>query len=411
MIRVEIGKTYYGQLTYQYKDLLYYFTVYKSGSYQFICESQTLIRANIFDESGNMSVQAKYIKSKNMLMAAGTFLSNRKYYIKLSSEDYKIENLKYSFFLKYVDEPKNEYFKYQWGMQNKQTGIDINILPVWQYVRSTDVKIGVADSGINYKHTSLEHCLKRKVNYDFSNSVNQNLIDIRTDVGEHGTHIAGVISAYSNDNSGMVGVTVNPNIISLKVLGNKEDKMIINKASDSFVRAIDYAVQQDIKIVNCSFCGKSFSDKEKYAMENAKDILFVIAAGNNSSDIGRKKVYPACYDLSNSIVVSAIDKTGNIYETSNYGEGIDIFAPGEDIVGPYKQSEYIKASGTSVATAFVTGVCSILLQIEHDLKPSEIKRIVTENVTYTKALENKGGSKGIIDAFKCYTALLDWNRI
>lgn len=66
-------------------------------------------------------------------------------------------------------------------------------------------------------------------------------------------------------------------------------------------------------------------------MLKARDILFVIAAGNNSVDLDKEPRYPACYYLENSIVV-AINQKGELYEASNYGGPTNIAAPGSRII-------------------------------------------------------------------------------
>jgi Subtilisin-like serine proteases len=112
--------------------------------------------------------------------------------------------------------------------------------------------------------------------------------------------------------------------------------------------------------------------------------------------------------LKNSIVVAAIDREGKMYATSNYGKCVDVAAPGENIVGLYGKDGFIKSNGTSAAAPFVTGVCSLLLETKKDLKPSELKKIITNNgnVTPVKGLEKSVKSGGIINAYKAYRFLM-----
>ena len=142
-------------------------------------------------------------------------------------------------------------------------------------------------------------------------------------------------------------------------------------------------------------------------MEKAKNIIFILAAGNNSLNLEQKPMFPACYNLKNSITVAAIDKTGELYATSNYGNFVDIVAPGENIVGPYAKDSYIKANGTSVATPFVTGVCALILEKYPNLTPYELKKVITQktNVTTIESLNGKIKSKGLINAYKIFNSL------
>ncbi len=113
-------------------------------------------------------------------------------------------------------------------------------------------------------------------------------------------------------------------------------------------------------------------------MFKAKDILFVIAAGNNAVDLAEEPKYTACYYHENSLVV-AIDEQGQLYATSNYGGSTDIAAPGSSILSTYLEDNYICAHGTSAATPFVSaynsgcGKTTILKLLLEDLDASEEK--------------------------------------
>ena len=62
---------------------------------------------------------------------------------------------------------KRQMFKYQWGLLNKESGLDINILPLWNYIKKTNVGIGIADTGINYNHCCLKNYVNPYLAYDF----------------------------------------------------------------------------------------------------------------------------------------------------------------------------------------------------------------------------------------------------
>ena len=134
--------------------------------------------------------------------------------------------------------------------------------------------------------------------------------------------------------------------------------------------------------MNCSFGGWEYLESEYNAIKNARNILFVVSAGNNSTNIDLIPRYPACYNLDNIIVVGAVDKEGLLYKTSNYGKTVDIFAPGEDICGLIQNgSVMLKASGTSSAAAFVTALASLLITLDHKLAPKDIKMLIKSKCT------------------------------
>lgn len=381
----------------------FYFEPERTGSYEIICNSVKRIGIVVKSDYFEEEIESRNNKENFIVKWAATLRCKKKYTFFLSGIN--DDRIKYDVIINYIPEPQCTYFKYQWGLLNKENGLDINILPVWKYIRKSNIKIGVADSGIDYKHCNLRFLRKNDV-INFTGTKSNKDCEPITQC-EHGTHIAGIIAAQPKDGIGCMGIVESENIISLKVLGNLRNENVSNKASEAFIKAIEYAEKNNIKIINCSFCGKTFSEKEKNAMEKAKNIIFILAAGNNSLNLEQKPMFPACYNLKNSITVAAIDKTGELYATSNYGNFVDIVAPGENIVGPYAKDSYIKANGTSVATPFVTGVCALILEKYPNLTPYELKKVITQktNVTTIESLNGKIKSKGLINAYKIFNSL------
>ena len=353
-------------------------------------------------------MNSDYNKNKTVIRLASTLLKEQLYYIELYTLQCCRYDITYTLHIDHISTPKTSHFKYQWGLLNRKSGIDINILPVWKYIYNSNIYIGVADTGVNYNHINLKKNINKELSYNF---VHEEQEVYPNDEGEdeyaahngHGTHVAGIISGYPQNGIGIIGVINSPNTIVLKVLGNKrKNSLVFNKASDAFVLAIQYAIRNNIRIINCSFSGKEFSQKEKTAIESAKNILFVMAAGNKGVDIGKQPFYPACYNVQNSIVVAAVNKYGLLYDKSNYGLFVDIGAPGEDITSIYREDEYIKVQGTSAAVSLVSGICALVLEKNPKLLPYEIKQIVThpDNVTLINELKGKIKTPGIINAYK-----------
>lgn len=187
------------------------------------------------------------------------------------------------------------------------------------------MRVAIIDSGI-FRHVDFRDCIINGKNFtEEGNSQNT------TDNFGHGTHIAGII--YS----------IEPNIelLDIKVLdrygkGDTED----------ITEAIYYAIDNKSDIINISI---SFEDEDKEiekAIELAKDknITVVCASGNN-----KKIEYPAKYGLS----VGSLDQNGNISEFSS--KDCDVYAVGEDVKSTYLNDSYEVLTGTSMATATVTG--------------------------------------------------------
>lgn len=389
-------------------SILFRFIPPCSGSYEVICNADGLLCGAIYGENQSEYVNSAYIKNKSVIRLASTLLRSQLYYIEL----YKSQNcggsIAYTLQVSYIPTPKISHFKYQWGMLNRKNGIDINILPAWKYVYNSTIYVGVADTGVNYNHINLQKNINKKLSYNF---VHEDKEVYPENEGEdeyaasngHGTHVAGIISGYPQNNIGILGIVNTPNTIALKVLGNKrKDCSVFNKTSDAFISAIEYAIKNNIKIINCSFSGREYSEREKRAIEIAKDILFIMAAGNKGGDTGMEPFYPACYNSQNCIVVAAVDQYGLLYEKSNYGTFVDIGAPGENITSIYMDDQFIKVQGTSAAAPFVSGICALILQKNPKLSPREVKQIVThqDNITRINGLKGKVKCAGIINAYK-----------
>lgn len=253
--------------------------------------------------------------------------------------------------------------KYQWYIKNYITGIDINILPVIDLCNKVDTRLGIIDAFID-------------ANNEERNTNESDILSLKN----HGEYISSII----------IGKYPLKGFYSLLKLGRLnlypifkfDDDQYRKKTSDYFIDAISEARRNNVRVLNCSFGGWEYLESEYNAIKNARDILFVVSAGNNSTNIDVIPKYPACYNLDNIIVVGAVDKEGSLYKTSNYGKTVDIFAPGEDICGLIQNgSIMLKASGTSGATAFVTALASLLIKLNHKLTPKDIKSLIKSRHT------------------------------
>jgi subtilisin family serine protease len=176
------------------------------------------------------------------------------------------------------------------------------------------------------------------------------------------------------------------------------------------VKAINYAVQSGAKIINYSGGGPEFSEEEYLAIKKAeaKGVLFVAAAGNErqDTDLVENYYYPSAYRLSNIISVAATDINNQLLKSSNWGKSkVDVAAPGENIYSTLPGGRYGYMSGTSQATAFVTGMAALLLSQNPKLKPTQIKEIIMSSVDRFPQLEAKVATGGRVNAYKALLAL------
>ena len=247
------------------------------------------------------------------------------------------------------------------------TGIDITHEDLVGNIWSNNGEIsenGIDDDGNGKIDDSngwnfIENC---NVTYDNNNISNEN----------HGTHIAGIIAAVKDNSKGIAGVAPSANIMSLKVFNN-------GKAHTSnIINAIQYAESMGVKIVNCSW-GSTVNNMALKEVISNSSMLFVCSAGNSNTNIDNNLVYPASFNCSNIISVTSVNQYGNISSFSNYGENnVDVAAPGEGILSTLADNTYGESSGTSMASAFVSGEAAILLSRENTLCAVELKdRIIT----------------------------------
>lgn len=250
---------------------------------------------------------------------------------------------------------EDPYYVYQWAL-NGANGI--NVAPAWDFsVGVQDVKVGILDTGIA-AHDDLNANLISGINY----------VGIDTnDIDGHGTRVAGVVGAVGNS-FGISGVCRKISLVPIKFDGSIADVQ----------RALTYAGNNDIKIVNMSFWNFPDCQLLHDAIESFNG-LFVCIAGNDGENIANTPNYPASYHLCNMLVVGAINSDGNKYTNSNYGINVvDIYAPGDGVLTTNLNNSFTVGAGTSISAPHATGVAALLLSIEPNLTASQLKTAILE---------------------------------
>lgn len=213
----------------------------------------------------------------------------------------------------------------------------------------------------------------------------------------HGTHVSGLIRL-------MADITILPvAYYSEKATGKDNIR--------SSLSALRFAISQRVRVLNYSGGGPSFNEEELGILREAeeKGILIVAAAGNESQDVDKalNHFYPASYGpyLSNMITVSSVDQFGHLVESSNWGKTtIDVAAPGEGHFSALPGNRYGVMSGTSQATAIVSGVAALVISHYPELTPEQVKRAIMASVTPSDELKYKVISGGRVDARRALIA-------
>jgi thermitase len=175
------------------------------------------------------------------------------------------------------------------------------------------------------------------------------------------------------------------------------------------INSIHYAIKMGAHIINYSGGGVEYSQEEFEAVQAAdkKGILFVAAAGNEKSNSDQNHYYPADYTLKNIISVTAIDPTTEVLSSSNYGvQTVDIAAPGQNILSCLPNNTYGPMTGTSQATAFVTGAAALVMSHKKQyFKAEEVKKYILATGDTSSSLLTKTKTSRKLNLFKALTIL------
>lgn len=246
--------------------------------------------------------------------------------------------------------PGDPKYSQQWGL--RRTGAPA----AWDVTRGdAGVVVAVVDTGVDYTHPDLASQVDTANDWDFING-DSNAMD---DHG-HGTHVSGIIAATMDNGVGGVGVAPQVRILPVKVLDSKG-------SGDTFgvSAGIRYAADNGARIINLSLAGPSdASMRSAVAYAQGQGCVVVAAAGNDDSSEGAS--YPARYT---DVVGVGATTSGNAHASfSNYGTGVDVSAPGVNILSTLpiaiEPSGYASWNGTSMATPFVSGVAALVMSVD-----------------------------------------------
>ena len=301
--------------------------------------------------------------------------------------------------------PNDTHYDLQWHYSN------IKLPAAWDITTGdTDVVVAVIDTGAKFDHPDLGPRLTGG-QFDFirdreraldGDGIDPNADDPGDNPSDfsssfHGTHVAGTIGAVTNNALGVAGVNWNSPLMTLRVLGKN------GGTSWDIAQAIRYAARlpndsgrfpaRKANVVNMSLGSPSFSQfmAEAVAAALAENVVIVAAAGNENSDEWR---YPASYD--GVISVGATDLARGKAPYSSFGTRIDVVAPGGDLSEDENGDGYRDGvlstlwgekedgpifdfyQGTSMASPHVAGVASLMLSVNPELTPAQVRQILQD---------------------------------
>lgn len=318
--------------------------------------------------------------------------------------------------------PDDPYFPSQWNLSK------ISCPEGWEIQTGTDsIIIAVVDAGIDWQHPDLQDNLWINEAEDINSngkfdpqpdSLGGDIDNIDNDLNgyiddvigwdwkgrdndptptlpreDHGTWCNGIANAVTDNGEGMAGVAYNCRSMAFRC--TYDDTTIDLSAA---IKAINYARSKGAHVISCSWGGSSSSSLNN-AIQAAHEsgVVICAAAGNENTD---QRIYPAGYD--NVIAVAATNHGDMRSFYSNYGEWIDVCAPGDNIYGTDPGGGYDQAWGTSGACPQVAGLVGLLRSCFPDSTNTFIENVIfnsCDSIPDTLFTQGKLGH-GRINVFK-----------
>ena len=310
---------------------------------------------------------------------------------------------------------------------NKQYGLkNIFAEEAWNLtIGNKNIVIAIIDTGVEWAHEDLfdniwnnsdEGCDE---NFDLDNNSYKgdcrgyDFVDIDSgctdsdcnkedndpiDTHGHGTHVSGIASAVSNNNLGTTGVCWNCNIMPVRG-GYKDSSGNGAITLSSVVKSLYYSANNNATVISMSFGGSDSATLQEAINYSSSKSILVASAGNSGKNF---KQYPCGYD--NVICIASTNSNNQIAGFSNYGDWIDLAAPGTSILSTSPKNNYKYLSGTSMSTPMVAGAIGLIKGL-FNLNQTEIKNVL--NNTGTSVDFNGIG----ISMINVYSAILSLDDI
>lgn len=275
--------------------------------------------------------------------------------------------------------PTDQYFstQYHHGLIGTAEAWDITM-------GSPDVHVAILDDGFDTKHPELVGRFTAAMNTAPQFSIE-----------EHGTHVAGIVGATANN--GLMGAGVAPKTgMYLVDVFNGDDAYL-----SDIVAGIEYAVANDADIISMSLGGPFYSEILDDAVQTAHNegLVILAASGNESTSLIS---YPAGFD--NVLSVGSTNRSDAVSTYSNWGETLDLVAPGESIYSTTPNSGFLRMSGTSMATPVVAGVAALIKAQNPHFTNTDIENqlLATTKDLGVTGWDSKSGY-GRVDAYAALT--------
>lgn len=317
---------------------------------------------------------SKGLELENKLLLENTFtfdVSEEKMdgVIEDLESDPDIQYAEPNYILHAFETPNDPDYDQQWGLPK------IEADKAWDLSHgSSSVKVAILDTGIDKDHPDLSSDLSSKVDdwVNFSSSYSED------DLFGHGTHVAGIAAAITNNSTGVAGTGYDTHLLSVKVLGDDG-----SGATSWISNGIAWAADNGAQVINMSLGDYDYSQTLKDACDYAwgKGVVVVSSAGNCGQGGQRcPSINPISYPASYESVIAVASTTSTDAKSSfsEYGDWVEVAAPGSSIYSTYP-SGYTLMSGTSMASPFVAGLAGLLFGANPSLTASQVRNFIEQN--------------------------------
>jgi thermitase len=328
--------------------------------------------------------------------------------------------------------PSDPLFDKLWGLNNTGSnepqrlmgqdnsgvsGADVEALKAWRvHQGSRKVVVAVIDTGIDYNHPDLRNNMwvnnKEVPGNGVDDDSNGYVDDVfgwnaesnhgnPMDGNSHGTHCAGTIGAEHNNGVGVAGVMKDVQLMAVKFLSDSGSGSLADA-----IEAIDYATKMNVDVMSNSWGGGGFSQALEDSIKRAKEkgIVFVAAAGNDSSNNDSRPTYPSTYQVDNVISVASHTAQDNLSYFSNLGKRtVHVAAPGSNVLSSTPNGQYKVYSGTSMATPHVAGLVGLLIAKEGRSPVLDLRNRLMATTNPVSTYRKTTASGGRVSAFNLLT--------
>jgi len=310
--------------------------------------------------------------------------------------------------------PNDELFPLQYALSNPggalpipgspqgEESADIHATAAWEETKGDeDIIIAVIDTGVDLDHPDIINQI-RSGGYDFGDDDSDPNPNVGIlDEDPHGTHVAGVAAAETDNGTGIAGVAWNCKILPLKAIDNQHN-FYLSYVIDAIIYAANLDEnndgEADVDVINLSLGipveSLPLEDAVRYAYE--KNIVIVAAAGNDGGAVW----YPAAYD-DYCLAVASTDYNDERAYFSNIGPEIDVAAPGADIIslvptwypalrGWDPDFYYAIGDGTSLSAPHVAGLAALIKSVKPDLTAAQIMNVIRYTADDVNFVNNLG---------------------